>query len=269
MKGGFAMMATITSYRAVTRDIEAATKRVASEAVNQRATETYRERISSIKTIDDFLKDERVYQYALKAHGLEDMAYAKAFIRKVLEEGVDAKDAFANKLSDSRYRELAETFNFKRYGETATVFSRAQEGTVAKYNRAALEVSAGEENEGVRLALYFERKAAALDNVYDLIADPALARVVQVATALPQSIGALDVDKQAAMIEWRVDLASLKEPETLSRFIERFTALWDVEATNAAASAPLDGAAALFANDGLIGPDGDALLALQSWRPYR
>jgi hypothetical protein len=261
-----AMMATISSYAAITANLDRSLSRVAAEPANARASSEYLNRIGNIKTVDAFLKDDRVFTYALKAHGLEDMAYAKAFIRKVLEEGVDGRTTFANQLADPRYKELAETFNFKRYGETATVFARAQTGTVAKFNRQSLELEAGQENEGVRLALYFQRQAPKAENTFDLIADPALARVIQIAAGLPQSMGVLDIDKQAAMIEWRVDFASLKQPEKLARLIERFTALWDIEQPQQSIT---NDTAILFADNSIIGPDGDMLLALQSWRAGR
>jgi hypothetical protein len=113
------------------------------------------------------------------------------------------------------------------------------------------------------LALYFQRQAPKAENTFDLIADPALARVIQIAAGLPQSMGVLDVDKQAAMIEWRVDFASLKEPDKLARLIERFTALWDIEQPQQSIT---NNTAILFADNSIIGPDGDMLLALQSWR---
>ena len=114
-----------------------------------------------MKSIDDFLADDRLFTYAMKAFGLGDMAYAKAFMRKVLEGGIDANESFANSLADKRYRDFAETFNFARYGEATTVFTRAGQGTVDNYVRQALEENAGAQNEGVRLALYFQRKADA------------------------------------------------------------------------------------------------------------
>ena len=64
------------------------------------------------------------------------------------------------------------------------------------------------------------------------------------------------------MIEWRVDFASLQQPEKLSRLIERFTALWDIEQPQQTAS----DTGILFADSSIIGPDGDMLIALQSWR---
>ena len=121
------MMATISSYAAITANLDRSLSRIAADPSNARLSADYLARISNIKTVDAFIKDDRVFNYALKAHGLEDMAYAKAFIRKVLNEGLDGRNTFANQLADPRYKELAETFNFKRYGDTATVFARRSE----------------------------------------------------------------------------------------------------------------------------------------------
>ena len=52
-------------------------------------TAYYLKHIGDVKSIDDFIKDTRLFNYAMKAFGLEDMAYAKAFMRKVLVEGVE------------------------------------------------------------------------------------------------------------------------------------------------------------------------------------
>ena len=50
------------------------------------------------------LADDRLFKYAMKAHGLKDMDYAKAFMKKALVEGIDDTDSFANKLSDKLLR---------------------------------------------------------------------------------------------------------------------------------------------------------------------
>ena len=108
--------------------------------------------------MDDFINDDRLFSFAMQAHGLSDMNYAKAFMAKVLNEGVNADDAFANTLSDSRYREFADTFNFEAFGAAATSFTKANEGTVEKYVRQTLEEQAGDTNEGVRLHFIFSVK---------------------------------------------------------------------------------------------------------------
>lgn len=223
------MPSTYINYNLVARDMSRSIERVAEDPIVERETEYFLKTVGTLKSVDDFMKDTRVYNYALKAHGLEDMAYAKAFIRKLLTEGVDDEDAFANKLSDSRYQDFAAAFNFARHGETATIFTRAQQGTVDLYLRQTLEEQAGEDDTGVRLALYFERTAPELTSVYGIIADPAIYDVVRTALGIPAELAATDVDKQADLLKSRLDLEDFKDPEKLDKFLQRFTALWELE----------------------------------------
>jgi hypothetical protein len=216
---------TYTSYRLIAADLTKSLQRVSEQPDVARETEYYLSKIGSIKTIDDFFADSRLYNYAMKAHGLEDMAYAKAFMRKMLVEGIDSEDAFANKLSDNRYKALVESLNFARHGEAATAFDRAQKGVVDKYMRQTLEESAGQENTGVRLALYFERMAPTITSAYELIADEALAQVVRTVLQLPDEFA---VDRQAKAYEEAIDFKDFQDPAKLSAFLDRFTALWEI-----------------------------------------
>lgn len=232
------MLATALSYKLVASDMTRTLSRVADAPQAAREIAYYRENISKAKSIDDFLANDRLFAFAMKAHGLSDMTYAKGFMRKALEEGIDSRDAFAVKLVDKRYRDFVETFNFKRHGSAATVFSRASEGTVDKYVRMTLEETEGAKNEGVRLALYFERKAPGLKNAYEILADPALSKVVRTALALPDSMQSADIDQQARLIESRIDLEDFADPAKLGKFLERFTGLWDAFNPAAAPSVP-------------------------------
>jgi hypothetical protein len=223
------MISTLLQYQLVTSDLSRSLTTVSADPMVERNTEYYLENIGSIKSIDDFLGDDRIFAYAMKAFGLEDMTYAKAFMRKVLEEGIDESSSFANQLTDDRYRQFAETFNFDRYGETATIFSRAQEGVTEAYARQTLEEREGASNEGVRLALYFSRKAEEIDSAYDILADKALAETVYTALGLPDEFAMSDISKQAAYIEDHIDIEKLQDPEYLNDFLERFSTLYDLE----------------------------------------
>lgn len=253
------MLTTTAAFRLITTDIERSLHRTAQTPSVERQSAYYLENIGSIRSIDDFFSDERIYSYAMKAFGLDDMTYARAFIRKVLEEGVDDRSSLANRLADPRYREFAEVFNFHRYGEATTTFGRTQQGTVDSYVRQTLEEDAGRQNEGVRLALYFERKAAEIDDPMDILADPALLKVAQTALGLSPFTAAADIDKQAAMISARLDVADLKDPEKLEEFLARFTSLWELEKGPAPASVP-----AIIAGQTLsFGLSADLLTSLQ------
>lgn len=335
------MLSTPLSYQMITRDMAATLKRTAAEPEVSRATAYYRENIGTVTSIDDFLDDHQLYSYAMKAFGLEDMTYAKAFMRKVLESDLSDSQSFANKMVDTRYQDFAKAFSFltptaqttsaqtateTRYAKAATaagdssaliqlesvayemgmakvtsvdafladdnlvdyvttafgvtprgseasartflrqvltsdaadpdsfaarqsdpawlemaaafnfgadgnvmVQSAAlQDQTVQNYLRQTIETNAGKDNDGVRLALYFERKAGGIDTAYDILADKALLQVVQTTLGLSAETGQADIDVQANYIADRVDIASLKDPDELKAFLTRFTALWEV-----------------------------------------
>jgi hypothetical protein len=224
-----AVITTYSSYTMISRDLSKSLARVAEQPDVARETEYYLAKIGDIKSVDDFMSDSRIYDYALKAHGLEDMAYAKAFIRKVLTEGVDEKDAFANQLSDSRYASLVKSLNFSTYGAAATAFDAAQKGVVDKFQRQTLEEDAGAENMGVRLALYFERNAPSIKSGMEILADDALSQVVRTAFQMPDEIMAADIDRQAAFIEDVIDIEDFQDPAKVGKFLERFTAMWELE----------------------------------------
>jgi hypothetical protein len=250
---------TYTSYQLIMRDIDRSIENVGKQPVVERETAYYLENIEKVKSIDDFLADDRLYKYAMKAYGLDDMAYAKAFMRKVLTEGIRDSDSFANKLSDKRYYEFAKTFNFERFGETTTIFDDTRTGTVDKYMRQTLEEDAGNQNEGVRLALYFERKASSIDNFYQILADPALAQVVRTALGYPSAIAQADIDKQVNMMAARIDIEDFKDPEKVGEFLKRFTSLWELENPS---SSPQTSIAALFSQPAEFGISTDLLLTM-------
>ena len=219
------MLTTIASFSLIARDLDRSLETTAQQPAVAREAEYYLENISNVKSDEHFIEDDRVFRYAMTAHGLSEMSYAKAFMRKVLEEGIDANDTFANSLADRRYRDFVETFNFARYGETATAFTRTQQGTADLFVRQTMEIDAGAENEGVRLALYFQRKAPELTSVYEILGDRALLEVVQTALSIPPQASFQDIDRQAEDIVKRLDLEDLKDPEKLGRFLQQFLSL--------------------------------------------
>lgn len=257
------MMNTTLAFQALTNNLTKAVQRTADAPQNARDEEYYLENIGKIKTIDDFLADDRIYRYAMKAFGLGDMAYAKGLMRKVLEGGVDKSDSFANKLSDSRYKDFATTFNFARYGSATTSFDRTQKPIVEKYVRQSFEEEQGAQDENLRLALYFQRKAPTLTNAYQVLADPALLKVVQTAIGLSSDSSSMPIDKQAEIIASKVDFEALKDPEKLQSFLTRFTSLADVASSSATAASSI---ISLIAPASTIEMSADLMMSIQKLR---
>ena len=259
------MLTTLTSYRLLATNLDASLKRVAEQPQVKREAEYYLAHIGEIDTIDQFLANDRIYRFAMKASGLEDMIYAKAFMRKVLEEGISSPDSFANKLDDGRFRAFARRFNFKDFGPTATTFERARQQVVDDYVRLTLEEQAGEQDEGVRLALYLQRKAPGIRNGYDMLADKTLLKIAE--TMLGYSLLHGDIDKHAKAVEKALDIPHLQEPGKLDKLLTRFAAMWEMR--NGGGLPGLTGSAGQAANALLVQPlsagvSQDVLLTLQT-----
>ncbi len=369
------MLSTSMSYRLISRDIDTSLARVADQAAVKRESEYFRTKIGEVKTPEEFVKNTRLFNYAMKAFGLADMAYAKAFMLKAMKEGVDDPESFANKLSDKRYAEFVKVFDFAALGEKATSYNVARDSTVesftarvtangqieesaeakaatayfkgnvggiesidellgnsrlltyamqafsieglgldhatltklleggvadpdspanshsdkkvakfvaafdfaalgestttyvaavddtvAGYLRQTLEENAGNQNEGVRLALYFQRKASTIKSFYSILSDPALAQVVRTALGFPDSMAQADIDRQAAAMEKRLDIEDFQDPEKLARFLSRFSAMWDVsEAGAATVTSP---ALTILSASSGVGISSDTLMAI-------
>ena len=253
------MLTTTTNYRLIARDLDQSLERTGEQAPVAREIAYYKENISKIKSIDDFIGNSRIFNTAMKAFGLEDMAYAKAYMRTVLSEGVADPNSFANRLNDDRFVNFAKTFNFAANGDATTQSADVTEGVIDKFVRQTLEVQAGSDDDGVRLALYFQREAPTVKSAYGLLADEALWTVVKTIFGFPDTMANADIAQQAAMVNQRLDIADLKDPQKLERLITRFTAVWD--ATQNVNSDPI-----LTLFDPSLQPslDGDLLMAVVS-----
>lgn len=218
-------MTAVSTFRLYASDMTRSLDNISKQPRIGREVEYYKENIGNIKSIDDFMDDYKIYSFAMKAYGLEDMTYAKAFMRKVLEGGADG---FAGDLTDQRYSDFAETFDFKSFGAATTVLDEVTVDVVDKYFQQAIEEQAGEQSTGARLALYFQRNIDTVTETLSLLADPAFLEVAQVALGLPASMSYAPIDKQVEMIEERLDIEDLKDPEFLEKFMQRFTILYDI-----------------------------------------
>ncbi|MGY2050569.1 DUF1217 domain-containing protein [Methylobacterium sp. JK268] len=410
------MTSTFTSYQIIARNLPASLQRTAAEPEVARDTAYYQANIGKVKSIDDLFNDQQLYSYAMKAYGLEDMTYAKAFMRQVVEGGADDPSSFANRLADPRYVAFARAFDFTkgaasasgsdpavnadgsvtpaqtavldgtvsvpattdfsgtnetsftltsrlddsttrsvsitlnaatlaghvsdlahvtpdeivsainaqitasgtdglagtayaRIGATGEIYFRtsgaqppgvgaaiaaggsvrtleldnaplsattqsavdigfgtaippdAQAKTVTDaYLQQTLEDEAGQDDTGVRLALYFSRTAPTVTSAYGILGDAALSQVVNTVLGLPTSSGATSsdqLDQLAQEIGQKVDITSFQDPTKLNSFVERFAALWDAQNSNGSDSPVL----ALF-SDGSSAASVDPLSVL-------
>jgi hypothetical protein len=167
------MISTYLSYDLINRDIKSNLDRVSTSQQVERERAYYNENIGNVTNLDDFLDDYRLYSYAMKAHGLEDMTYAKAFMKKVLESDLSDENSFANKLTDQRYRQFATAFKFS--SGTAVTQTQRQIDTVIDKFKTTIE---DEATSVAAETTYYKSKIGAVTSVDQLLNDQRLREYV-------------------------------------------------------------------------------------------
>lgn len=202
----------------------------------QLETDYFRDALAKVETADDLVNDRRLLGVALGAFGLSDDIDNRAFIAKVLSEGTISEDAFANRLTDSRYASLALSFGFGDLGSRTRLPGFADE-IISKYQTNQFQTQVGEQDENMQLALAFDE---GLSDVLDA-ASTSKARwfaamgnlpfreVLQTALGLPDSLSSLDLDLQLDQFRDRAssvlgtdELSDLTDPDLQERVIQLF-----------------------------------------------
>ncbi|MGO4572593.1 DUF1217 domain-containing protein [Microvirga sp. 2TAF3] len=227
------MLSTATRYQILTSNMARTRTTIENDATVKRETAYYTANIKNVKTIDQFVNDYRLFNYAMKAYGLQDMAYGKAFIKKLLEEDVTNPKSMANKMSNPLYKEFAKAFDFAGKGVAATSAPGATTEAVSKYVQQVLEAKEGEQNEGVRIALYFKRKASSITSHMGLLSDKAILEFVQTTFNIPKESSKADLDVQVRNLKKLIDIKDLQDPKKVDKLIQRFSAMYDMNHVSA------------------------------------
>jgi hypothetical protein len=220
----------------LTRNYPQTLARTAAEPTVSTATDYYLANIGKVTSVSQLMGNSRLYNYVLNAFGLSDMSYAKGLITKVIEGGTSSSSSLANKLNDSRYKELANAFNYLTTGGQPT--AAATTGVVNNYVEQTVETQAGQQSTGAQMALYFQRMAPTITSAYNILADKTLLSVVQTALGLSTNSSQASIDLQAKAISAKLDISSLQDPAKLQQFIGRFTAMYDMKNGDTSTATP-------------------------------
>jgi hypothetical protein len=197
------------------------------------ATE-YQQAIAGIDSVSDLLANRPMVDLILLAKGLDPRKVSDDFLKKIFASDLNDKKSFVNTQSDPRFAEIVASFNFDSKGNVARLPMMGPQKrdqfreTQANYLQQSLEQQQGDTNPGVRLALYFQRKAGDITSAYDILADRALSEVFRTAFDLPDSMAAMPIDQQAKFVDRFMKIKDLSDPAKVEKLLNRFSAMYDV-----------------------------------------
>lgn len=201
----------------------------------QREVDYFNENIGDVKTLDDFMGDRRLLNVALNSFGLADEIDKGAFVRKILDEGTEDSSAFAVRLNNSEYLEMARVFDFSS-GELS--LSEGDISTITKsYQEETFEVALGDVDETMRLALNFQREITELADLdlsenagwFKVMGSVPLLTVIESAFNMPSGFSSLDIDKQKDLLSDKANslfggksVDIFKDPEVIESAVRRY-----------------------------------------------
>ncbi len=197
----------------------------------------FRARIGDVGTAEDLVSDRRLLRVALTAFGLEADLDNRAFLRRVLEDGTLNPQALSNRLADKRYRAFSAAFGFGDFAVPRNRIGGFADRILEQWKTRSFEIAVGRRDESLRLALNARRELADLagremaegTRWLSLLGNPPLRAVFDGAFGLPTSFGALDLDRQVAVLRDRTreltgqaDLSVFADPRQVERLLQRY-----------------------------------------------
>jgi hypothetical protein len=208
----------------------------------------FTEKIAGVKTAEDLVSDRRLLKVALGAFGLSDKIDAKAFIRKVLEEGTELEGAFANRLADKTYAELAAAFGFGNPSGGQTATNGFAAAITAAYKKNAFQEAVGEVSNTMRLAMNLKNKIGELsagegESWYAVLGSKPLRDVFETAYGLPASFVSVDIDQQRNILAKQTEqlfgsdgLSVFQDAEVVDKLVNRFLAMAQISGKDTSGS---------------------------------
>lgn len=213
-----------------TRDRQIET--IQNSAQGKREINAFRERIGQIETVDQLLDDNELYVFVMKAYDLEDQIFGKALMGKVMKGDLEDPTALVNRLTDQRFRDLNEGMGFlpDNAGNNNTFQTSWQDEMVDRFvERQFINIQA-DQNEAVGTVLEFRKRAASITSPFDFLKDAGMSDFIRTTLGIPAESAGLDIDRQAALIESRLDFDKLQDPEEIEKMIIRYVAIKDAQA---------------------------------------
>ncbi|MDB5413157.1 MAG: hypothetical protein JWR10_1492 [Rubritepida sp.] len=202
---------------------EKALARIASEPMQKRAMDQFRKAVEKAPDIRTALRDPRILQVVTTALGIpEGVDQAGLAIQALLSDPKDPK-SLVNRLADTRWKAAAEALQLGTQGLDALKNPKVQATLDEGLQRARWRDDLETQQTGLGDVILFRERAGKVGgNVYNVLGDPIMRRVVTSALGLPLTIAIQPVETQARAVTSRYKLDNFNKPKEVEKLSERY-----------------------------------------------
>jgi len=203
---------------------DAAAKAIAAEKkdpVTLTALAQFKLALGKAKDVTAALRDPRILGVLLPALGLTDQAAYPGLVQKaLLADPKDPKGVLAG--LDSRFKNAATTLELKAKGLAGLTDAKVQQKLTDGYLQYQYQKGLDAQAPGMSDALYFLKNAANMKDIYSLLGNGVMRRVVTVALGLPPQLAIQPIESQARTVSSRLPLADLQNAKKVQLLAQRY-----------------------------------------------
>lgn len=227
---GSAAMAIPALRRATAEGAEAkGIEREKKDPVSISALAQFRTALDKAGTIEQALQDPRILKVLAPALGLAGQEGNAALVRRALLSDPNDSGGLAAQLGTT-WQSAAATLGVYSTGLEGLRDSTLVENLTNGYLKYQYRTGLDDTQAGLSDALYFLESAKTATDVYDVLGNTVLRRVVTGALELPDAMAVQSVETQGRAVTSRLKIESLQDDKAVRKLAERYL----IAAANAA-----------------------------------
>jgi hypothetical protein len=233
-----------TSALAALQNAEKNQAKLVSATANQpeiaRDIAAFRKVLATAKSPGDLLDNPMARKVLLTANGLGSYVDSAALAKQALLSDTSDSKSLANRLTDTRWKSVAQTYAFATKG-LAVLQDPGTQATLANaYAEVKWRESLDATTPGLSNALTFRAGVADIASVDQILGDPILRDVVTTALGIPREIALQELPAQERAISTRLDIGKLKDKHFVESFTQQYLMKKAEQAAGTGTQASLD-----------------------------
>ena len=213
-------------------------KMTAAQPMVKTTIAKFTQAVTSAKSLTQLLANPAFMNVLLTANGMSDRIGFTALATKALTSKLSDPRSLANTLTDIRWRNLAQSYDFSSTG----LLSFRNRGTIASianaYVTATWQTNQDTVTPGLSKALAFKAQASTITSVDQILGNPTMRAVVTTALGIPLQIAFQSLNAQEQAISTRIDIKKFQDPKFVESFMQRYLIANRADAASSSSSTP-------------------------------
>lgn len=194
--------------------------------------------VNSAKSMTQLLANPAFMNVLLTANHMSDQIGYTALATRALTSKLADPKSLVNKLTDTRWKTLAGSYNFSSTG-LSSLRNPATIASIAKaYATATWQTSQDSVTPGLSNALAFKAQASSIKTVDQILGNPTVRTVVTTALGIPAQIAFQDLIAQENAISSQLKVSRFQDPKFVESFVQRYLIANQANVSSAPSSSP-------------------------------